>query len=243
MVLSEIAILMLTIAMATGLPVQAPRPPESRLSKLLRIGGLTAAPSQMRGPADDIAAGDIWIVDVDRRVARALTSEGGYRSPIFLPGDLTLLALRANTIVRLSSQGGNAIPVQNVRGVVKLVGVDAANPAEVVVLLDAPEPESPLAAVSLQNGTMTALPFDGSSEQQRRVLTQIRAQDRTYGETAIYTKTESKPGLPRPIEWVDVFLRRGTTSPQNVSACDGVNCVQPALSPDGRSVAFVKAQD
>jgi hypothetical protein len=29
--------------------------------------------------------GDIWIVDVDRRMARALTSEGGYRSPVFLP--------------------------------------------------------------------------------------------------------------------------------------------------------------
>jgi Tol biopolymer transport system component len=29
--------------------------------------------------------------------------------------------------------------------------------------------------------------------------------------------------------------------PQNVSGCDGVNCGQPALSPDGRRVAFVKA--
>ena len=79
--------------------------------------------------------------------------------------------------------------------------------------------------------------------QQRRVLAQIRAQDRTYGETTVYTKTETKPGLSRPIEWTDVFVRRGSGSPQNVSVCDGVSCVQPALSPDGRSVAFVKVQD
>ena len=68
-------------------------------------------------------------------------------------------------------------------------------------------------------------------------------QNRTYGETTVYTKTETKPGLSRPIEWTDVFLTRGAASPQNVSACDGVNCVQPSLSPDGRSVAFVKLQD
>ena len=57
----------------------------------------------------------------------------------------------------------------------------------------------------------------------------------------VYSETESKRGLSRTIEWTDVYLRRGTAAPRNVSACDGVNCVQPALSPDGRSVAFVKA--
>lgn len=235
--------LMVASAGATGLSAQTPRPPDSLLSKLLRIAGVTAAPSQMRGPADDVAVGNIWIVDVDRRAARALTSDGGYRSPIFLPNDSAVLALRANMIVRLSLQGGNAVPVQNAPGVVKLVGVDAVSPAEVVVLLETPSAGSPLAAVSLQSGKAAPLPFDASSDQQRRVLAQIRAQDRTYGDTTVYTKTETKPGLSRPIEWIDVFLRRGTASPQNVSACDGVNCVQPALSPDGRNVAFIKAQD
>ena len=232
--------LIVAMAVASGVSAQAPRPPESVLSKLLRIAGLTAAPSQMRGPADDAAVGDIWIVNVDGRSARALTSDGGYRSPIFNGPDV--LALRANAIVRLGVQRGSAVAVQNVPGMVKLVGIDAANSAEVVVLLDAPA-GSPLAVVSLQNGKLTPLAYDASSDQQRRVLAQIRAQDRTYGETAVYTKTETKPGLSRPIEWTDVFVRRGSGSPQNVSACDGVSCVQPALSPDGRSVAFVKVQD
>jgi hypothetical protein len=97
--------------------------------------------------------------------------------------------------------------------------------------------------LSLQSGRVTPLPYDDSSDGQRRMLAQVRAQDRSYGETRVYTKTETKSGLSRPIEWTDVFLTRGAGSPQNVSACDGVNCVQPSLSPDGRSVAFVKLQD
>ena len=138
--------LIVAMAVASGLSAQqAPRPPESVLSKLLRIAGLTAAPSQMRGPADDAAVGDIWTVNIDGRSARALTSDGGYRSPIFNGSDV--LALRANAIVRLGVRG-TAVAVQNVSGIVKLVGIDAANPAEVVVLLEAPASGTPLAVVS-----------------------------------------------------------------------------------------------
>jgi len=228
-------------SLATGLLAQTPRPPEPLLSKLLRIAGLTAAPSQMRGPADNAAVGDIWIANVDRRPARALTTNGGYRSPIFVNDTPVVLALRGNSVVRLGAQGGSAIPLAGAPKIVKLVGIDATSPDEVIVLLDAPA--SPLGVLSLQSGKVSPLPYDDSSDEQRRMLAQIRAQDRTYGETKLYTKTETKSGLSRPIEWTDVFLTRGAGSPQNVSACDGVNCVQPALSPDGRSLAFVKLQD
>ena len=228
-------------SLATGLLAQTPRPPEPLLSKLLRIAGLTAAPSQMRGPADNAAVGDIWIANVDRRPARALTTNGGYRSPIFVNDTPVVLALRGNSVVRLGAQGGSAIPLAGAPKIVKLVGIDATSPDEVIVLLDAPA--SPLGVLSLQSGKVSPLPYDDSSDEQRRMLAQIRAQDRTYGETKVYTKTETKSGLSRPIEWTDVFLTRGAGSPQNVSACDGVNCVQPSLSPDGRSLAFVKLQD
>lgn len=109
-----------------------------------------------------------------------------------------------------------------------------------MVLLDAGAGQSPLAAVSLKSGSVTPLPYDSKAEDQRRVLAQIRAQDRVYGETTVYTRTESKQGLSRKIEWTDVYLQKGQSPPQNISACDGANCVQPSLSPDGRTVAFVR---
>ena len=74
------------------------------------------------------------------------------------------------------------------------------------------------------------------------MLERVRAQDRTYGDTFLYTRTESKRGLSRNIEWIDIYLRRGNAVAHNISVCDGVNCTQPALSPDGRSVAFVKTE-
>jgi hypothetical protein len=241
---SAIVTALIVLLLAAGQQAKPPaRPREPLLTKLLRIAGLTAAPSQMRGPADDAAVGNIWMVSIDRRDGRALTTDGGYRSPIFLPNSSTLLALRGNAIVRLGSAGGNSSPVRMKVGVAKLVGVDSADPSAVVVLLVTPTAGSPLASVSLQDGTATALPFDAADESQQRMLAQIRAQDRTYRETTVYTRTETKSGLSRPIEWIDVFVTRGAAPPQNVSGCDGVNCVQPALSPDGQRVVFVKVQD
>jgi hypothetical protein len=239
-----IAATLIVMLLAAGQPPKPPaRPREPLLTKLLRIAGLTAAPSQMRGPRDDAAVGNIWMVNLDNRAARALTTDGGYRSPIFLPNSSTLLALRGNAIVRLGSTGGNTSPLRMKVGVAKLVGVDSEDPSAVVVLLATPRAESPLASVSLQDATATALPFDAADESQQRVLAQIRGQERTYRETTVYTRTETKSGLTRPIEWIDVFVKRGAAPPLNVSACDGVNCVQPALSPDGQSIVFVKVQD
>jgi len=39
---------------------------ESLLQRLLRIAGLTAAPSQLRGPGEAVEPGNIWIVPTDR---------------------------------------------------------------------------------------------------------------------------------------------------------------------------------
>lgn len=95
--------------------------------------------------------------------------------------------------------------------------------------------------MSLKRGALTPLPYDPKADDERRMVAQIRSQDRIYGDTTVYTKTESKQGLSRKIEWTDVYIQRGTMPPQNISACDGVSCVQPSLSPDGQTVAFVRA--
>ena len=240
---SAMMTVLILMILTAGQPPKPAPPREPLLTKLLRIAGLTAAPSQMRGPADDAAVGNIWMVSIDRRDARALTTDGGYRSPIFLPNSSTLLALRGNAIVRLGSTGGNTSPLRMKVGVAKLVGVDSEDPSAVVVLLATPRAGSPLASVSLLDATATALPFDAADASQQRVLAQIRGQERTYQETTVYTRTETKSGLTRPVEWIDVFVKRGAAPPQNVSACDGVNCVQPALSRDGQRVVFVKVQD
>jgi len=215
-----------------------PPPQESIITKLLRIAGLTVAPTQMRGPGDDVAAGDIWIVALDQRAPRSLTTDGGYRSPI-VATDGTIYALKGDVLVRLTAKGGQPAQVQKAPGVRKLAGFDPATKDEIVVLLESPAAGGALATLALTTGKLTPLP-SGPSEDERVLVAQIRGQERTYGDTVVYTKTETKRGLSRPIEWTDVYVKRGGEAPLNVSACDGVNCVEPALSPDRHSVVFVK---
>jgi hypothetical protein len=231
------------LTMATALAAMMTLPTgaaaQSLMEKLLRVSGLTASPTQLRSQGGELDAGDIWVVALGQRGPRAVTTDGGYRSPVFSPaGDI--YALKGDALVRLPAQGGAAVALHTLPGVVKLVGFDRNSADEVVVLLDATA-RSPLAVVSLRNGAMTPLPSDANSSDEQRILTQIRGQDRVYGDVRVYPETESKRGLARNVEWTDVYLRRGNATPQNVSACDGVNCSQPALSGDGQSVAFVKA--
>jgi hypothetical protein len=225
----------MVVVAALAVPINAVA--DSLLDKLLRIAGLTAAPGQMRD--DGVDPGSVWIANPERGTVTRLTADSGYRSPLFSPADGSIFALKGDTIVRLPLEGSAPAAIQRVTGAVKLVGFDSKNPDELVILLDGGS--SPLAVLALKNGRVTPMPYDAKSDGQRRMLAQIRGQDRVYGTTSVFLRTERKQGLSRTVEWTDVYLRRGDSTPQNVSACDGVSCAQPALSLDGKRVAFVKA--
>jgi hypothetical protein len=148
--------------------------------------------------------------------------------------------LKGDQLVRIAP-GGTAADVQRLKDAVKLVGFDEQNPDLLLVVLESAGGRSPLGLLSLKTGTMTALPFDRSSSSHRRMLNHIRGQQRVYGTSSVYVKSESKPGMARMLEWTDVYFKRGDAPPRNVSLCDGVDCGQPSLSRDGRRIAFVKA--
>jgi hypothetical protein len=227
----------LAAALVLSIPVAATA--DTLTEKLLRIAGLTAAASPMGGAPMEVEPGNLWMAAADKGTGKALTTDGGYVSPIISP-DGRVYALKGGALVRLPQETGAGIVVHNVPGAVKLVGFDGASPDDLVLLLDAPSPGSPLGVLSLKSGRVTPLPYDAASEEQRRMLAQIRGQNREYGTTRVYAKTESRRGPSGRLQWTDVYIRRGTAAPRNVSMCDGVSCVQPALSPDGLGVVFIK---
>ena len=231
------ALVLLLLLLPAAALTQSP-PKETLVQKLLRIAGLTAAPSQMRAPGDP-EPGDVWIVSLQDRQARALTQDGGYRSPIFAPSDAFVYALRNDAVVRIPVGGGAAASQRAAAGVVKLVGFDGAD--DLIVLTDAREPASPLASLALKTGTIAPLPYDSKSAEEQRLIAFVRGDERVYGDTRVYTRMESRRGALRTSEWTDVFVARGTAAPLNVSACGGVNCSAPAMSRDGRFVTYVKA--
>jgi hypothetical protein len=228
---------LIAVAVLSAVPASAA---ESLVQKLLRIAGLTASPSQMRSPGE-AEPGNVWIADLDRHTTKALTTDGKYRSPVFPRANNYLYALEGETIVRLALPSGSRAAATRVPGAIKLVGFDGQQPNEMVVLVEPSGAGSPLVSVSLKTGSITPLPHDPKSADEREMLALVRATDRTYGDIRVYTKTESKRGLSRNLEWTDVYIVRGSAAPLNVSACDGVNCSEPALSPDGQRVAFIKS--
>ena len=223
---------------AAGLLLATPASAQSLLQKLLRIAGLTAAPSQLRNPSG-APVGDIWAADVTAGTRRALTEGGGYRSPVFSPDGSSLYALRDDVLVQLAD--GQVTMGVSIPGVLKLVGFDAAAPGELVVLLDGRDAVGTLLAVVTPHDRRIApLAVDMNEAAERQMITYIRGDERVYQDARLFTRTETKAGAIRPIEWTEVYLQRGAAAAVNVSRCDGANCSQPAMSPDGARVAWVR---
>jgi hypothetical protein len=201
---------------------------------VLRITGITATPSQLKGPEDDPAAGDVWVINLAQKTRQRLTFDGGYRSPLFLPGDAMLLALKGEAVVQMPRAGGEPVTRQTVPGVRKLVGVHHDDGDKVLLVLR--RPEQPLGLLSLRSGAVAPLPFSQSPEDQRR-YNHIVGWERVYGDTTLLVQEQ-----PSQATWTDIYLRRGNTPAENLSRCQNSTCSQPSLSHDGGLVAFIKSE-
>lgn len=215
----------------------------SFLETVLKVAGISAMPSAQKGPSDDLdAAGEIWIANVAERTLLRVTGKGRYNSPVFLPGDQSILALSGLRLVRIPLQGGEVEPLYTLKGVSKLVGFNKENPDQVLVLFEETDGSPSLGFLSLRTGQVTPVPHDRTSREHRAMIAHIKQWDRVYGDTTLYVKSEIKERVAGAVEWTDVYIKRGTSAPVNLSRCDGMNCGQPALSHDGRQVVFVKME-
>src|SRR5262245_50148112 len=111
-------------------PKQQTPPKTKPLWKIvLRFAGISATPSAMKGGEEELA-GALWIFALATRSGRRVTGRGGYRSPIFLPGEDKLLALQGEDIVEIPFAGGEGKVIFTIKGVEKLVGVSSDGKAQ-----------------------------------------------------------------------------------------------------------------
>lgn len=247
------AVLMLaafSIALSQSLSLKS-SPPQSSSSqskkesfwrKLLRIAGISATPSAQKGPADEATSGEIWVVQVAQSEGARLTAQGGYRSPIFLSGDQSILALRGDDAFEIPLAGGKPRKLFPLKKVVKLVGQSLDDPDTILVLIEGRGRRRWLGLLSLKSGQVSSVSYDRESEDFRRMLAHAEGWERVYGTSAVYIKTESKKDLAGSVEWTDVYLKRANSAPVNLSRCDEVNCGQPSLSQKGNLVVYVRSE-
>lgn len=206
--------------------------------RIMQVLGISATPRQMRGESDT-SAGQIWVADLERGTPTALTTESDYRWPVYEPSGQAVVALRGNNLVRVLASNGTVTVLHKIAGVEKLVGFDRTDPDKLLVVLD--KETTPLAFLSLKTANLTPLPYDSRSEHHRQIFSHVKGQERVYGIARVYVKTESKRSMEGELQWDDVYLQRDNAAPRNVSNSDGFNCGQPSLSPDGKSIVYIRA--
>ena len=234
LMLSALALVVLIIATA---PSQA----DPGLEAVLRFLGISASPSQQKGGSDEIKTGDIWVADLERVTRHALTTGGTYRWPVFEVSGKSVVALTGDQLVRIPITRGAKIRVlHSVPGVDKLVGFDRDNAERLLVMQN--QPESPLVVLSIASGKLQDLPYDRNDKDQRRMLSHIRGEERVYARARVYVMTESAQSIEGTREWTDVYIQQGDGKAKNVSRCDGSDCGQPSLSPDGKTVVYIQSQ-
>lgn len=214
---------------------------ESFWEKLLRISGISASPSTLKGPGDEVESGQIWLAEVGPKRTHRLAVGSGYRSPVFMPRGNDILALEGNDIVRLSSAGGEPKKLYAVSRATKLVGFSLDDPDKVLILTEDAAGHSGVGLLSVSTGSVTPLAYDPASSKDRHMIEHLRSWDRVYGNKSVYVKRQTKQDLSGAVEWTDVYLKVGDEEPANVSKCNGVNCGQPSLSAGGELLVFIRA--
>lgn len=216
---------------------------ESFWHKVLRVSGIAQSPSTLRGPGDEVRRGQIWIRDLATGQTRKLTTTGGFRSPVFLPEGNDILALKGTDVVRVAFVSGKVTNLFVVAGLTKLVGFTVDDPDKVLVLSRDSSGVPTVAFLSVTAGKLDPLRYDPSSTDDRRLVEHLSAWDRSYGNTTLYVDQQTKESMAGTLSWTDVFLKKDSSAVKDVSNCDGTNCGQPSLSPDGKFVTFVRSDE
>jgi hypothetical protein len=245
---SPIVTILLGVELLAQTPTQSNPPAakqgksETFLRKILRISGISASPATLKGPGDEVTSGQIWLVDLGSKKKQNLTSDGRYRSPVFVPESENILALRGTDLVQISPSGGVPQKLHSIEGIYKLVGFSQDDVDKVLILVADKNGGWSVGLFSVSTGRVSPIPYDADSSEDRQMLEHLRSWDRVYGDKSVSVKRQSKQSFSGPVEWTDVFLREGSSLPINISACDAVNCGQPSLSSNGKLLVFVKAE-
>ena len=231
---------MLVAALAVASGMRAERT-ESFWEKVLRIVGVSATPRKQKGAGEKIVSGEIWIADLESHSRTRVTKSGGFRSPVFEPGREALIALSGDKLVRVALPGGESTSIADLPHAVKIVGFGSGDPDQLMALMEGADGNPKVTLLSLRTGVETAVPYNKDSDEDERLVSHLLGSERVYPAGRLFVLPRTAPGSSGMRSWTDVYLVRSGGDPIDVSNCEDVECGQPALSPDQKRVAFIKA--
>ncbi len=214
---------------------------ESFWAKVLRVAGVSTTPASLRSD-DQVTGGDIWWVTVaEKAVPQRLTRGGGYSSPVFDVSGQNVLALKSGDLYRVRLSGDATVELHTVAGVTKLVGLSRDDPDQLLVIGE-DQQHLPFAALfSIQSGRLLVIPHNADSSDDQVMLAHLSGWERVYDDTLLYTEKNEKQGPGgMAIEFTDVYLKRGSDPPINLTHGNRISSSQPSLSADGRVVVFIR---
>jgi hypothetical protein len=217
-----------------------PQPKETFAQRVLRFSGVSANPNTLKGAGDELASGQIWMGDLRSGAVRRITEEFGYRSPVYYPNGMDILALQGADVMRISSGGDRPVKLYRIAGITKFIGFGIDDPDQALMLSEDEEGRASPSLLSVKTGAAAPLPYDPQSSRDRQMLENLQGWQRTYSGTTVYVKRESRDTLSGAVEISNVFAKSAGRDPINISRCDMTNCGQPSLSPDGNRVLFIK---
>ena len=210
---------------------------ETWLQKVLRISGISAAPAP-RASAP-VESGSVWVAAIDGTTRTRWTAAEDFGSPVFDARGTAIYAMQRDSLVRIASPNAEPEVVRKVVGVDKLIGFDPLAPADLVVLMR--DEKAPVAVLSVSSPSLVRQSVDLSVLDQQRLVANLRGQNRSVGALRVIVDKLDRESLAGVVEWTDVFVEDGSTARRNLSRCEGVNCGQPALSPDRARVVYVRS--
>jgi hypothetical protein len=183
-----------------------------------------------------VESGEVWAIRISSFTVSQLTAVGGYRSPVFVPGGDSVLALRGADLVRITIVEPDPTVLFSLPHIVKLVGFSPNDPDNVLAVFE----EDRIGLVNLSTQKVMFIEHNASGED-RDMVNSLKAWERDYGGVCLFVKPAEELG-----GYMDVYIRdRGCEVKNqgrevNLSRCRVFNCGQPSLSSDSKRVVFVR---
>jgi hypothetical protein len=208
---------------------------ESLLSALLRFTGISVTPGTLRSVSNK-TNGYIWLVDTlneAKAVARKITPDSDYRSPLWIPNSPNFVAIKGDKLVELNADGKLLRERYVLTNNTVLLAFAKQDLNQILVLTD-----TSIGILDYEKGEIKKLANDNDDVDDRYFLDRLRNDFRDYGHATVQINQQKTPlpsGKFKRTETIVVSLK----GKREVSITCATECSQPALSNDGRKLLFM----